>query len=248
MNWLVVAGVATAAYAVAVGFTLGWSRTWEFLTTTKELNAVGDFLAGIFAPVALIWLVAAVFTQRQELNDTRDQFAENQKVIDEQLKVINAQNELLALQHEQAVENARKAYKLSLFDKRFQIYEKFVAFDEVHDPNQPFANRDYDESSYWTMVKLSHEAKFVFDRAIADWLWAIAQQIDEYITFKTAHPLETGDDGYGHQIILNIAQNEGTRRLYEMRKDAIRDHFVPSERIGKFSHYLDVSDQPLVAG
>ncbi len=247
MNWLAVAGVVTAVYVIALGYILGPSETWNFLTTTKTLNTVGDFLAGIFAPVALIWLIGAVFTQRQELNETRDQFEANGKVVAAQLKTINEQNDLLTAQHNLAIENARKAYKLSLFDKRFEIYDKFIAFDGVHDPNQPFANRDYDEASYRTMVQLSHEASFVFDRAVADWLWSIAQQIDQYLTIKVAHPLETGDDGHGNQIIPNTAYNHQTRAMYSSHKDAIRDHFQAANRMEKFGDYLNVSDQPDVA-
>lgn len=202
MNWLAVAGIATALYTVAVGYTLGWSRTWTFLMTEPDLNEIGDFLAGALAPIALVWLVAAVFTQRQELNETRAQFEENQKVVDAQLKTINAQNALLSLQHHQAGENAKKAYKLSLFDKRFEIYENFIAFDYEHDPDQPSA-KDYDESSYRTMVHLSHQASFVFDSAIADWLWSISVQIDDYMTYKATTPFEMGDDGHGNITVLN---------------------------------------------
>lgn len=132
---------------------------------------MGDFLAGVFAPVALIWLVAAVLTQRQELNETRGQFEENQNVVDAQLKTINAQNALLALQHNQSVENAQKAYKLNLFDKRFQIYEKFVRFGEEHE------TRDYDYDCYSEMVNLSQEVAFVFDQAMEEWISDIGQQI-----------------------------------------------------------------------
>lgn len=247
VNWLAVAGIATALYTVAVGYTLGWSRTWTFLMTEPDLNEIGDFLAGALAPIALVWLVAAVFTQRQELNETRAQFEENQKVVDAQLKTINAQNALLSLQHHQAGENAKKAYKLSLFDKRFEIYENFIAFDYEHDPDQPSA-KDYDESSYRTMVHLSHQASFVFDSAIADWLWSISVQIDDYMTYKATTPFEMGDDGHGNITVLNNTENQHIRTLRSARRDAIRDQFDAANRIEKFWRYLDVSDQPLVAG
>ncbi|MQW31886.1 hypothetical protein [Sinorhizobium meliloti] len=248
MNWLRVAGTVTLAYATWIVWVLGWERIRGFFQNTgTELNAVGDFLAGTFAPVALIWLCAAVLTQRQELNDTRDQFAESKRVTDEQLKVIHSQNALLALQHNQAVENAKKAYKVSLFDKRFQIYEKFIAFDNEHDPNGPLP-KDYDKDSYQTMVRLMHEASFVFDKAIADWLWEIAVQIDEYLTFIASHPLELGNDGHGNMIELNNAENAHIRTMRGGLRDAIRDHFEPANRIEMFWRYLDVSDQPLIAG
>jgi hypothetical protein len=134
INWLWVAVVLTAVYVTGVTSVVGWADIRGFFTNPEtELNAIGDFLSGTFAPIAVVWLVAGVMTQRQELGDAREQFRENQEVIDKQLKTIDSQNKLLSLQHEQAVENAKKAYKLSLFDKRFEIYEKFVRFGHYHE-------------------------------------------------------------------------------------------------------------------
>ncbi|MCA1442675.1 hypothetical protein I6F07_21115 [Ensifer sp. IC4062] len=242
INWLWFAGAFTAAYALAVGYTMGWWRTWTFLTTEHDLNEVGDFLAGIFAPIALIWLVAAVLTQRQELNETREQFRENQAVIDAQLATIHKQNALLALQHEQSLENAKKTYKLSLFDKRFEIYQKFVNFDNEHN------HKDYDGASYWAMINLSHEASFVFDQSLADWFEDIANQINDYETFKQQNPWETGSDGHGNTVMLSNQRNEELGRAYLLHSERIRELFRPEERIERFWSYLHVSDQPLIAG
>ncbi|WP_244426583.1 hypothetical protein [Sinorhizobium sojae] len=240
MNWLVVAGVATTGYGVFVGYTLGWSRTWTFLSGDTDLNAVGDFTAGMFAPVALIWLVAAVFTQRQELNETRVQFAENQKVVDKQLKTIDSQNKLLVLQHQQAFENAKQAYKLNLFDKRFEIYQKFINFDNEHN------HKDYDLGSFSEMVNLSHEASFVFDRSITEWFLDIARQIDDYLTFKEQNPYEDGPDGHGNILRLNNERNVELQQAYARQKSRIRELFRPEERIERFWSYMNVTDQPLV--
>ncbi|MCZ4089058.1 hypothetical protein [Sinorhizobium psoraleae] len=236
-NWLAVAGIVTAIYTIAVGYMLGWSRTWTFLTTEPDLNEVGDFLAGVFAPVALAWLVAAVFTQRQELNETRDQFAEAKRVTDEQLKVINKQTALLALQHNQAVENAQKAYRLSLFDKRYQIYEKFIKFGELHE------RKDYDEASYLAMVNLSQEAAFVFDDSIQEWLDDIAQNIFDYDQFKSGNPLKMDHDGYGNSMIVDDERNRQLQRQYGEFTDWIKEQFLPSERNERFWQFMHVSDK-----
>ncbi|MDE3821809.1 hypothetical protein I7F13_05105 [Sinorhizobium meliloti] len=237
MNWLAVAGVATALYVIAVGYTLGWSRTWSFLTTEPDLNEVGDFLAGLLAPLALVWLIAAVLTQRQELNETRDQFIENQKVVDAQLKTINAQNALLSLQHNQSVENAKQAYRLNLFDKRYQIYDKFIKFGELHE------RKDYDEASYLAMVNLSQEAAFVFDNSIEEWLDEIAQQIFDYNQFKSGNPLKIDHDGYGNSKVADEDRNRQRQRQYGEFTDWIKEQFLPSERNERFWHFMHVSDK-----
>lgn len=242
MNWLVVASVATAVYAVGVGYTLGWERTWTFFTAEPDLNEVGDFLAGVFAPVALLWLVAAVFTQRQELNETRDQFNENQKVVDAQLKTINSQNALLSLQHNQAVENAKQAYRLNLFDKRFAIHQKFIAFDEAH------SGKDYDDGSYWAMTNLSQEAAFVFDLAFEEWLDSIAQQIHDYIRFKEENPLAVVHDLYGNANILDNEHNEKLKKEYASYTGWISEQFLPEARVERFFRFMHVSDQPYIEG
>lgn len=64
INWLWVAGAATVVYVVGAGSVLGWSTIWNFIATDDELNPIGDLVAGMFAPLAFMWLVAAVLTQR----------------------------------------------------------------------------------------------------------------------------------------------------------------------------------------
>lgn len=240
INWLRVAGAFTAAYVAATGSTLGWWRTWSFLSTETDLNEVGDFLAGLFAPVALIWLVAAVLTQRQELNETRDQFAESKRVTDEQLKVIHSQNALLSLQHNQAVENAKQAYRLSLFDKRFQIYEKFIKFGEAHEEN------DYDHASYWAMINLAQESAFVFNNDIEDWFNEIAEQIESYRQYKVDNPLQTRPSSIiaGYQEALDNEHNKGIYAEIARLRDSISEQFTPEVRISKFWSFMSVSDQP----
>lgn len=42
-----------------------------------ELNALGDYLAGTFAPLAFLWLVVAVFVQKEELRAQLKEFRES---------------------------------------------------------------------------------------------------------------------------------------------------------------------------
>ncbi|WP_457578808.1 hypothetical protein [Ensifer adhaerens] len=243
MNWLVVAGVLTVAYAAVVGYTLGWSRISNFITADEtDLNAVGDFTAGIFAPIALLWLVAAVFTQRQELNETRDQFEENQKVVDAQLKTINSQNELLDQQHKLAIENAQKAYRLSLFDKRLSVYQRFVMFDDDHNGS------DYTTDSYWQMLNLAHEAAFIFDQELEEWLSDIAEQINDYVEYKMHNPFEIITMADGHKFAPNNEFNDNIKKECASYTSWISEQFLPEARISKFWKFMHVSDEPYVSG
>lgn len=236
MNWLLVAAGITAGYVIGIAFILGSSKVWTFLSTTEELNSVGDFIAGVFAPVALIWLVAAVLTQRQELNETRDQFEENQKVVDAQLKTINSQNELLTLQHKQAVENAAKAYRLSLFDKRYQFYEKFIAFGETHNGS------NLDDDSYLAITNLIQEAGFIFDSEFESWLEEIGEEIFNFVQFKGMHPLRMIDDGMGNSKPADDEHNANLKREYNSFTSWIDEQFFPHDRTAKFYRFMNVNE------
>lgn len=174
INWLWVALAFTAAYLI---FMLAWLGPHKIISFTKtdELNAIGDFLAGVFSPLAFIWLVAAVLTQRQELTDTRDQFAENQKVVDAQLKTINEQSDLLQQQHNLAEETARKTYRLSLFEQRFAIYNEILKVGKEAGYHNPLRLEEYFE-----MRQVAAKCGFVFDETIESY---IDGTVDAYETY-----------------------------------------------------------------
>lgn len=234
INWLYVAMVFTVGYSIWLIYTLGWQRLFKFFTGDKDLNQIGDFLAGAFAPIALIWLVAAVLTQRQELTETRDQFSENQKVVDEQLKTIRSQNILLNQQAIDARENAKQAYKLNLYDKRMDIYQRFIAFGEKHASRA----KDYNDQSYMDMRNLAHEAAFVFDSSLEEWFEKIAQHIYDYTQFKGDYHTRYPDD----------PSNQEFERRRAKRVGWLEDQFLPEERINKFWSFMHVSDQPHMPG
>ncbi len=77
----------------------GKTRYKEFLGSAP--NAIGDTLAGIFAPLAFIWIVVTVFLQSQELREqrkelelTRAELKLARKAQEEQLKVMQAQADI----------------------------------------------------------------------------------------------------------------------------------------------------------
>lgn len=58
------AGMATSLYLSIVVIAVGWRAT-EFINL--PLNELGDFLAGVFGPLAVFWLVLGYYQQGKEL-------------------------------------------------------------------------------------------------------------------------------------------------------------------------------------
>lgn len=100
-----------SAVWLAVALYLGWnaqapdgcSGTFSCLAA----NEWGDYLAGVFAPLAFFWLVAAVFVQskelaeqREELRLTREEFKHNRAVMSAQADEARRQAEFIGLQTE----------------------------------------------------------------------------------------------------------------------------------------------------
>ncbi|RVG25035.1 hypothetical protein [Sinorhizobium meliloti] len=95
---------------LAAAFLVGWTAhtpegncigTFACLTA----NEWGDFLAGVFAPIAFLWLVATVWiqadelrAQRKELSLTREEFKANRVVMNEQAKEAKRQAEFIEVQ------------------------------------------------------------------------------------------------------------------------------------------------------
>lgn len=231
-NWLTVSGIFTAGYFGIVLWWIGYDRIARY-PTNNSLNEVGDFIAGFFSPLAFIWLVAAVLTQRQELTDTRDQFAENQKVVDAQLKTINEQSQLLRQQHVLAEETAKKTYRLSLFQERYKIYADFLAFGERHG-----RWRDLDEA-YVEMNDLIQRARFVFGDDINSWFDEIADQIYELKQLDET-PLVEGKTSIGSRIMKHDDQ---TQAAINGVKGWLLDQFrLPDERGSRFRSSMEISD------
>lgn len=67
-----VAGLITAAWVVGVSVLVFRS---EAELKTLPLNSLGDFLADVFAPIAFVWLVVAVWSQSAELREQRAELA-----------------------------------------------------------------------------------------------------------------------------------------------------------------------------
>ncbi|MEQ1672730.1 MAG: hypothetical protein ABL893_17905, partial [Hyphomicrobium sp.] len=63
------------SYAISGGVVEGGSIEARFWTFWKSPpNSFGDALAGIFAPLAFLWLVVGVFVQKDELSQQLKEF------------------------------------------------------------------------------------------------------------------------------------------------------------------------------
>lgn len=77
---------------LVVAILLGWfahpsySSTCEGTFGCLTANEWGDFLAGVFAPTAFLWVVATVMLQSDELRLQREEMAESRSVLTEQAR------------------------------------------------------------------------------------------------------------------------------------------------------------------
>jgi len=92
---LIVLAVLTVAWLSTGGVYLTYWVGWDNIRLA-EFNAVGDFLAGFFSPLAFAWFVGALVLQSKELALQREELANNRKVLDEQSKsmIVTAQSAL----------------------------------------------------------------------------------------------------------------------------------------------------------
>lgn len=233
INWLIAAFFVTIAYIAFILWRVGYQSIWTFLSS-PDLNEVGDFLAGIFSPLAFIWLVAAVLTQRQELTETRDQFAENQKVVDAQLKTINEQADLLQQQHTLAEETAKKTYRLSLFERRFKLYEEFVSFGDK------WVKRNFQEPAHLEMVELSQKARFLFPSDVVAWFEEIEMMLIQVAQLHQGFTkIGVTDDGVAFE---RWTDEEMKMQFLLLRQKLTEQFFNPEIRNEMFATAMAVSD------
>lgn len=137
--WLWFGFFATFGYAIVV---VVFIREYEvgFIDRVGrlELNAIGDFLAGVFAPLAFLWLFVATMMQSKELRLQREELALNREemreargVMKDQAQAAKDQAETASLQTQAVREQislqrevAEATYKVSLLDTRVTIFRE----------------------------------------------------------------------------------------------------------------------------
>lgn len=190
-SWGLVGGWITAAYTVVVASIIGLFAS-DFATELAEMspNEIGDTLAGFFAPLAFLWLFIATTMQSEELRLQRNEIEENRDVMKEQAAeakrqaeflgaqtaAMQRQTKLLKLQADTAVTVAQRQHKISMFDKRIDIYEQLTRIS-----NMDFFNDEIDYALYDRLALVSNRSEFMFDSEFVSWIVQIAKAVEEFV-------------------------------------------------------------------
>lgn len=112
----IVALILTVAYLAGVFF---YADLDSATIKDLSLNNLGDFLAGVFAPLAFLWLVAGYFLQSKEIG-------QNTKALEQQEKALKLQAEELQASVEQQtlIAQATREQLKHLLDEAKRNYNK----------------------------------------------------------------------------------------------------------------------------
>ncbi|UVC08992.1 hypothetical protein IHQ71_28435 [Rhizobium sp. TH2] len=129
--------VITAVWVIGAGIAL--SRVTPDEMPTK-LNEWGDFMAGVFAPIAFVWLVTAVWIQSAELREqrtelqlTREEFVHQREVMKAQADEARKQAEYIGTQT-RILEDEEKRRKWADLDDLFRAeVNKLVGLIWLHE-------------------------------------------------------------------------------------------------------------------
>ncbi|CAD7044685.1 hypothetical protein REJC140_03853 [Pseudorhizobium endolithicum] len=133
-----------------MGIGLGWSAAspGECSGTFACLSANewGDFLAGVFAPLAFFWLVAAVFIQSQELGAQRQELGLTREELKLTRDEMREQREVMRAQADEAKKQAEFiAVQTAILERQEQTAEKERVISSFEGALADIANTiDYD--------------------------------------------------------------------------------------------------------
>lgn len=153
--------LTTIAYALAMYWFI--DGRWEELRQLK-LNELGDFLAGAFGPLAILWLVLGFFQQGIELRQNSKalnlQAQELKNSVQQQYEIAStskAQFDLdkAALEHEIYKEKQNNEDRIKSISPRFEIT---ASFDEIvfhnGDPHERFLIKIHNHGHECTELKI----------------------------------------------------------------------------------------------
>lgn len=165
--------VLTVLYVLSVCYEIFIAGASGTVIESNGLNSLGDFLAGMFAPLAFLWLVVTVFLQKQELALTRREMVETREVMIEQAAEAKAQKEfieqqtaIMKRQADLAEQTYIKNRKLQMFDRRIEVYDQIKKYSTV--PIYELHRKD----SYLNFLHLLNKARYLFsgDVNIESWM------------------------------------------------------------------------------
>lgn len=114
--------VLTITYLVALLIGIPVLRDLGLFGDEKlQLNTLGDFLAGIFSPLAFLWLVLGFYQQKRELSLQIAEMAQATKQFEEQ--TITAQQTLLYEREKQELERRDRAERIQPEFQFFYTHE-----------------------------------------------------------------------------------------------------------------------------
>jgi hypothetical protein len=137
----------------------------------EKLNSLGDLLSGIFAPVAFIWLVAAVNIQSKELSAQRVELALTRSEMEQSRAVMQKQADAADQQTKLAIASTQANYQLALFDKRIEVYKQLEAI--VFELNSVGT---INQSLQVKIRNTTEAAKFVFDNDVSIWIRDLSEK------------------------------------------------------------------------
>lgn len=164
--WRITGLVLTAAYAGAVCYLVYrhqygfWHRVIDL-----ELNALGDMLAGLFAPLAFLWLFVATMIQGQELKDNRLVMQEQADAAASQVEFLAAQAKTMQEQGDVAREVAAANYQLALYDKRLDLSNRLDDVGLII-----FTEGSISRETRRKIYEAAKSSKWLFDDNIKVWL------------------------------------------------------------------------------
>lgn len=110
----IIGGVATGLYLLLIVALVYWK--WDTVPTLG-LNDLGDFLAGVFGPIAFLWLILGYLQQGRELRLSSEalqlQATELKNSVEQQTHLVSVGREQITAQTE-ALNQTRRQYEQSM--------------------------------------------------------------------------------------------------------------------------------------
>jgi hypothetical protein len=129
-------------------------------------NELGDFLAGVFAPLAFFWLAAAVYIQREELRATKDELVITRNVMTAQVDEAKKQAGFIGLQTDiltQQENSARRRRHSTIFD---QVQRDLALFIRVEIHGKAFiggTNNSGAQDRIYLAIPIENDAQLIRD-------------------------------------------------------------------------------------